>query len=69
MAAVVKLNNNPLCEKELKKAVARGRHMVREMIGVIQLKKYRTMKARYSDQANIEQLKQAMDQLEQKGKQ
>ena len=37
----------PGCEKELRKAVARGRFMVREMIGVIQLKKYRTMKRRY----------------------
>lgn len=37
------------CERELRKAVARGRFMVREMIGVIQLKKYRTMKQRYGD--------------------
>jgi hypothetical protein len=37
----------PGCEKELHKAVGRGRFMVREMIGVIQLKKYRTMKRRY----------------------
>jgi hypothetical protein len=37
----------PGCEKELRKAVARGRFMVREMIGVIQLRKYRTMKRRY----------------------
>lgn len=35
------------CQKELRKAVGRGRFMVREMIGVIQLKKYRTMKRRY----------------------
>lgn len=35
------------CEKELRKAVGRGRFMVREMIGVIQLKKYRTLKRRY----------------------
>ena len=34
-------------EKDLLKAVARGRYMVREMIGVIRLKKYRTMKQRY----------------------
>jgi len=35
-------------ERELKKAVGRGRFMVREMVGVIQLKKYRTMKKRYN---------------------
>ena len=39
----------PSCESELHKAVGRGRFMVREMIGVIQLKKYRTMKRRYSN--------------------
>jgi len=39
--------DTPGCEKELRKAVARGRFMVREMIGVIQLKKYRAMKRRY----------------------
>mmetsp|Transcript_21062 Transcript_21062/g.32145 ORF Transcript_21062/g.32145 Transcript_21062/m.32145 type:complete len:129 (-) Transcript_21062:618-1004(-) len=41
-------------EKDLLKAVARGRYMIREMIGVIQLKKYRTMKQRYSDENNEE---------------
>ena len=40
------------CERELRKAVAKGRHMVREMIGVIQLKKYRTMKKRYDHHNN-----------------
>mmetsp|Transcript_4369 Transcript_4369/g.6671 ORF Transcript_4369/g.6671 Transcript_4369/m.6671 type:complete len:115 (-) Transcript_4369:408-752(-) len=34
-------------EKELRKAVGRGRYAIREMIGVIQLKKYRTMRRRY----------------------
>lgn len=43
---------SPLCEKELRKAVARGRFMVREMIGVIQLKKYRTMKRRYDNNSD-----------------
>ena len=38
----------PGCEAELRKAVGRGRFMVREMIGVIQLKKYRTLKQRYT---------------------
>ena len=35
---------------QLKRAVHYGRWMVKEMIGVIGLKKYRTMKARYSDE-------------------
>mmetsp|Transcript_68366 Transcript_68366/g.154648 ORF Transcript_68366/g.154648 Transcript_68366/m.154648 type:complete len:100 (-) Transcript_68366:394-693(-) len=35
-------------EVEIKRAVARGRWMVRELVGVIKLKKYRTMKQRYS---------------------
>lgn len=34
-------------DKEIRKAVGRGRYAIREMIGVIQLKKYRTMKKRY----------------------
>jgi hypothetical protein len=37
------------CERELHKAVGKGRYMIREMIGVIQLKKYRAMKQRYDD--------------------
>lgn len=36
-------------EQELRQAVAHGRRMVQEMIGVIQLKKYRAMKRRYDD--------------------
>jgi hypothetical protein len=35
------------CEREIRRAVAKGRHMVQEMIGIIQLKKYRAMKQRY----------------------
>jgi hypothetical protein len=42
-------SSSPSCEKEIRRAVARGRYMVREMIGVIQLKKYRAMKQRYYD--------------------
>ena len=38
------------CEKEIRRAVGKGRHMIREMVGVIQLKKYRTMKKRYTDE-------------------
>ncbi|KAG7339137.1 hypothetical protein IV203_020081 [Nitzschia inconspicua] len=37
------------CEREIRKAVGKGRFMIREMIGVIQLKKYRTMHRRYDD--------------------
>jgi hypothetical protein len=40
---------NPNCERELRKAVGKGRYMIREMIGVIQLKKYRSLKRRYGD--------------------
>jgi len=40
---------NPNCERELRKAVGKGRFMIREMIGVIQLKKYRSLKRRYGD--------------------
>jgi hypothetical protein len=36
-------------ERELRKAVGKGRYMIREMIGVIQLKKYRSMKRRYGN--------------------
>lgn len=34
-------------EVSIKKAVSRGRYMVRELNGVTKLKKYRTMKERY----------------------
>ncbi len=36
-------------EKEIRLAVGKGRYMVKEMIGIIQLKKYREMKKRYDD--------------------
>jgi hypothetical protein len=39
---------SPECERELRKAVGKGRYMVREMIALIQLKKYRIMNQRYS---------------------
>jgi hypothetical protein len=35
------------CEREIRAAVARGRHMVKEMVGVSHLKKYRSMLKRY----------------------
>ena len=56
---------SPNCEKELHKAVAKGRYMVREMIGIIQLKKYRAMKQRYDKP--LEDLSVAMKRLEEKG--
>lgn len=34
-------------ELEIKRAIARGRWMVRELQGVVQLKKYREMRSRY----------------------
>jgi len=34
---------------DIHRAVSTGRYMVKEMIGVIQLKKYRAMKQRYYD--------------------
>ena len=38
---------SPDCEREIRAAVARGRHRVKEMVGVSQLKKYRSMLKRY----------------------
>jgi hypothetical protein len=52
------------CQQELNKAVGRGRHMVREMMGVIQLKKYRAMKKRYEQPADDPAIQQAMQRLE-----
>ena len=40
---------DPKCDKEIRLAVGRGRKMVNEMVGVIQLKKYRTMRRRYGE--------------------
>jgi hypothetical protein len=39
------------CEREIRRAVAKGRHMVNEMAGVSRLKKYRAMKERYGKSA------------------
>jgi len=41
-------------EQDLHKAVAKGRYYIREMEGIIQLKKYRTMKERYGATASCE---------------
>jgi len=40
-------NDPKQMEKEIRKLVGKGRYAIREMIGVIQLKKYRTMRRRY----------------------
>jgi len=55
---------NPECEKELRKAVAKGRYMIREMIGIIQLKKYRSLKERYDDNYNNSILHQKLRKLQ-----
>ena len=39
-------------EDAVMRAVAKGRWWVKELIGVVQLKKYRTMRARYGDAAS-----------------
>jgi hypothetical protein len=46
-SCTVKLPFSSACEQDIRKAVGRGRFMVREMMGVIQLRKYRAMKRRY----------------------
>ena len=60
------------CEEEILGAVHKGRFMVKEMIGVIQIKKYRAMKQRY-DTSSLDGkedvvVQKAMNQLENKGK-
>ena len=56
--------SSPECQEELYHAVNRGRRMVKEMIGVIQLKKYRAMKQRY-DSSSSDVVANAMRRLEQ----
>lgn len=51
------------CEREIRRAVGRGRAMVGEMVGVIQLKKYRAMKQRYGDE-DRPSVQEAMAKLE-----
>lgn len=59
-------NPNPDCERELRKAVGKGRYMIREMIGVIQLKKYRSLKRKYdnSDHDDVAMLRQKLAELQ-----
>lgn len=46
---------------EVKRAIKKGRWMVQEMIGVIQLKKYRTLNSRYTS----EELRDILRNIEQ----
>lgn len=54
-------------EEELLRAVHKGRQAVKEMIGVIQLKKYRSVKQRYDNSSNEDALASAMLRLEREG--
>lgn len=45
---------DPKCEKEIRLAAGRGRKMINEMVGVIQLKKYRAMRRRYGEGNDLE---------------
>lgn len=58
--------HSPKCEREIRRAVAKGRNMVREMEGIIQFKKYRAMKHRYgksNEEGEDQELSDAMRQL------
>jgi hypothetical protein len=61
------------CEEEILHAVNKGRFMVKEMVGVIKLKKYRAMKQRYESKPDEEQrqandiMQKAMDSFETNG--
>lgn len=46
---------------EIKRAIKKGRWMVQEMVGVIQLKKYRTINSRYTS----EELRDILRNIEQ----
>ena len=46
--AAIFANRDMTDEAELKKAIHKGRWMVKELIGVVQLKKYRTINERYN---------------------
>jgi hypothetical protein len=57
-------NDNQNDVEELYHAVHRGRHMIKEMIGIIQLHKYRTMKKRYPNDKQVdEEVQNRMNQL------
>ena len=54
-------------EEELLRAVHKGRQAVKEMIGVIQLKKYRSLKQRYDQPNQHEDADSIMARLERQG--
>lgn len=58
-AEAFRKNADIVDDVELKRAVARGRWMVKELIGVIRLKKYRTLKQRYSAEKSIDPVEAA----------
>ena len=60
-----KENPNPDCERELRKAVGKGRYMIREMIGVVQLKKYRSLKRQYSNDNEDDRIAMFRKKIEQ----
>ena len=59
-------NSNMGDEEELLRAVHKGRAAVKEMMGVIQLKKYRTLKQRYDNPQDVSSI---MERLEEQARQ
>ena len=49
---------SPACEREIRRAVGKGRKYIQEMVGVIQLKKYRTLRKRYDLEQQHQQQQQ-----------
>jgi len=45
------LANKSVSDEELKRCVHRGRYMVKELIGTVQLRKYRLLRQRYDPSA------------------
>ncbi len=57
-------------EEDIMRAVAKGRWWVKELIGVVQLKKYRTLRQRYDGSGaarSVEEAEQAVEQRFGKG--
>ncbi|KAG7393454.1 LYR motif-containing protein 5 [Phytophthora boehmeriae] len=73
-AKIAFFKNRDLAEPvAIKKAVKRGRWMVREMVGVIQLKKYRTLNSRYTSEELQDKLRdienrRVLDEIQQSDK-
>ncbi len=62
--AAFQANAGLTSEEDIARAVAKGRWWVKELVGVVQLKKYRTLRARYGDAAggSAEDAARAMEQ-------